>query len=63
VIYYLPVLLMCLADGCKFYADPPMAKVGDCQTRIEWISAKMEKSEVVKAYQATCIEIKLGRDT
>jgi hypothetical protein len=60
--YFLPVLLMCLADGCKFYADPPQASEAKCQERLEWIKPKLENSEVVKAYQMSCIQIQLGRN-
>jgi hypothetical protein len=60
--YFLPVLLMCLADGCKFYADPPQASEEKCQERLEWIKPKLENSEVVKAYQMSCIQIQLGRN-
>ena len=61
--YFLPVLLMCMADGCKFYADPPQVTEQKCQSRLEWIKPKLEESDVVKAYQMACIRIQLGRDT
>lgn len=63
MIYFLPVLLMCTAEGCKFYADPPQDKIEQCEKRLEWIKPKLEESDVVKAYQMSCIRIQLGRDT
>jgi hypothetical protein len=61
--YFLPVLLMCLADECKFYADPPQVSVEKCEERLNRIKPSLENSEVVKAFQMSCIQIRLGRDT
>ena len=63
MIYFLPVLLMCIGDDCKFYADPPQVTEQKCQARFERIIPELEKSETVKAYKAACIKIQLGRDT